>query len=451
MHWYNKIAWSEGQFLRPQLFQQQERYLEQYAHRRAALAGPFFWGFSQYEIDGHGLSLGHVGLTLAAGILPDGTPFKAPGETLVPTPLAVRQEHSGQLLCLAVQASMPGTEETSFDAPLRQAASLARFGVFDADVDDSNSISQGPKPVQLSRLRLRVMLATDAEGGWASLPFARVERVCSDGSVELDAGFVPPVCGYSASPQLVSWFKDLHSTLHLRAGALAARLSASDGRTHESAEVADYLLLQILNRADAALRHLLTIAVTPPETFYRLLLGLGAELSTFVRTDTRVPPLHPAYRHIALADSFTALVADTRILLNEVLVRSARQIPLEERPDKVRVAHAGPADLKGFSSLVFAVAAEMPADRLATEFPQHCKVGPSDRLADLIRTHVPGIALQLLPVPPRQIPFHAGYLYFQLDTHGPLWAHLLQHGGIGLHIGTVFPGLRLEFWGVSKK
>lgn len=45
MSWYNKVAWSEGLFLRPQLFQQQERYLEHLAHKRAATLSPFFWGF----------------------------------------------------------------------------------------------------------------------------------------------------------------------------------------------------------------------------------------------------------------------------------------------------------------------------------------------------------------------------------------------------------------------
>ncbi|PRF55061.1 hypothetical protein C6Q28_22705, partial [Burkholderia multivorans] len=36
MSWYAKVAWQEGLFFRPQLFQQQERYFEKYAHMRAA-------------------------------------------------------------------------------------------------------------------------------------------------------------------------------------------------------------------------------------------------------------------------------------------------------------------------------------------------------------------------------------------------------------------------------
>ncbi|MBC7549236.1 MAG: type VI secretion system baseplate subunit TssK, partial [Polaromonas sp.] len=103
------------------------------------------------------------------------------------------------------------------------------------------------------------------------------------------------------------------------------------------------------------------------------------------------------------------------------------------------------------SSLVFAVAAHMPPDQLASQFPARCKVGPSDRLAELIRAHLPGIGLQALPVAPRQIPFNAGNVYFELDQRGPLWEHLLKHGGLALHVAGEFAGLRLELWGVREK
>lgn len=454
MHWFNKIAWSEGLFLRPQLFQQQERYLEQYAHRRAALAGPFFWGFRSYEIDTNALALGKIGLAQAAGMFSDGTSFMAPEDTAVPEPFAARQEHAGQLICLAVQGRNAGADETTFDnpgTPQGRVSATARFSVFDVELRDSNSFGQGAKPVQLCNLRLRVMPVSDAGGGLLGLPFARIGSVGSDGSLVLDPNFVPPCAGYGASGALSIWLTHLHAICRQRAESLAARLTSSDGRAQESAEVADFLLLQVLNRSDAVLEHLLAVRETPPEQIYLLLRGLSAELSTFVRTDSRRPPLHRPYLHGHLQTTFTALVADVQSLLNEVLVRSARRVTLEHRPHNVRVASVGPAELQTFSGLVFAVAADMPPDRLAIEFAQHCKVAPSDRLAELIRAHVPGIALQLLPVPPRQIPFNAGFVYFQLEAHGELWEHLLKTGGIALHLGTEFPGLKLELWGVSRK
>ncbi len=97
-----KVVWSEGLFLRPQLFQQQERYLEFYAHQRAVTITPFFWGFAAYEIDREALSYGKLVLRSGKGVLPDGTPFEIPGHTSPPEPLTITPEHLGKMLWLAV-------------------------------------------------------------------------------------------------------------------------------------------------------------------------------------------------------------------------------------------------------------------------------------------------------------------------------------------------------------
>lgn len=184
---------------------------------------------------------------------------------------------------------------------------------------------------------------------------------------------------------------------------------------------------------------------------YTALRTLSGELATFVRGTTRRPQPHPAYQHLDPYLSFRELIGDVQALLNDVLVRSAQSIPLASRPNGVRVASVEPAELQGFSSLVFAVAAHTPPEQLASQFPARCKVGPSDRLTELIRSHLPGIPLQTLPVPPRQIPFNAGFVYFQIDPRGPLWEHMVKHGGLALHVAGEFPGLRMELWGVREK
>ena len=451
MSWYNKVAWSEGLFLRPQLFQQQERYLEHLAHKRAAALSPFYWGFNHFAIDAESLSLGKVVLSSAAGIFADGTPFDAPGQTLPPAPLTIGPEHLDQTLYLAVPIRTPNGEETSYDEPGVARASLARFSVFETELRDANSIGQGPQTVQLSQLRLRLLPQRELTDAWIGLPLTRVTTLRPDGSVALDAQLIPPVCGYGASALLKDWITHLHGLCRLRAQALAGRLSGNDGKSSEAAEVSDFLLLQILNRYEPVLEHVLRVGETSPEPIYTLLRSLSGELATFVRASTRRPLAHPAYQHVDPYRSFKALVADVQALLNDVLVRSAQNIALAERANGVRVASLDPSELRGFSSLVFAVAAHMAPDQLASQFPARCKVGPSDRLAELIRAHLPGIGLQALPVAPRQIPFNAGHVYFELDQRGPLWEHLLQHGGLALHVAGEFAGLRLELWGVREK
>jgi len=446
MTWHNKVVWSEGLFLRPQLFQQQERYLEQFAHKRAASLSPFFFGFGHYSIDQEALALGKVIVKSASGVFADGTPFDTPGSTPPPEPLTIRAEHLEQVICLAVPVRVPNGEETTFGDG---ADSLARYAAFDTELRDTNSISQGPKTVQLSNLRLRLMPESELTGAWIGLALTRIKSIRADGSIELDDTVVPPVAGYGASGLLTSWLAKIHDLTRLRADALASRLTGGDGRAGTTAEVSDYLLLQTLNRYEPLLQHLRHVPTTSPAELYALLLGMAGELSTYVRTSTRRPlDSHPPYRHTTPHDCIKPVVDDTHRLLNAVLVRSAQSIALDEQGYGMRNATVDPVEMQSFSAVVLAVSAQMPPDALQQQFAAQAKVGPSERLPDLVRGHLPGIALQALPVPPRQIPFNAGYVYYELSRVGPLWEQVERHGGIALHVAGEFPSLKLELWGV---
>lgn len=137
MSWNDRVVWSEGQFLLPQMFQQQERYLEHVMHYRSLPLTPFFWGFSHYNIDGEALNIGKLILKEASGIFPDGTPFNAPDHTPLPPPLTILPEHLNQQICLAVPVRAPNSEETTFD---NNPESLARFSVHEHDIRDANSL-----------------------------------------------------------------------------------------------------------------------------------------------------------------------------------------------------------------------------------------------------------------------------------------------------------------------
>ena len=62
MSWNNRVVWSEGMFLRPQHFQQQDRYIETLVESRSHAAQPGAWGFSQLLIDSAPVSYTHLTL-----------------------------------------------------------------------------------------------------------------------------------------------------------------------------------------------------------------------------------------------------------------------------------------------------------------------------------------------------------------------------------------------------
>jgi type VI secretion system protein ImpJ len=448
MSWFNKVVWSEGLFLRPQLLQQQERYLEAYAHRRVTPLSPFFWGFERYEIDYDSLALGKLVLSRAYGVFADGTPFDAPSQTPPPIPLTIRPEHLEQVICLAVPILRPNTEETTFnDDP----TSLARFNAVEEEVRDANAVSIGPKLIQIGQLRLRLLPEKELTDAWIGLPVAKVTALHSDGGVTIDSRLIPPVSHYAASTLLEDWVSKIHGLLQLRAQALAARLTGAEGTASGTVEVSDFLLLQMMNRYEPLLTHLLNVRESHPEGIYQLFSSFAGELATHVRTQTRRPKGWPPYQHLDPYHSFKELVDDLHAMLNEVLIRSAQRIDLEERPYGIRLAVVDPPTLQTFKSMVLAVSANIPTDALAHQFVAQSKFGPADVLPSLIRSHLPGIGISVMPVPPRQIPFNSGFVYFEINRNGQYWEHVLKNGGLAMHISTEFPGLQMELWGIRNK
>jgi hypothetical protein len=98
-------------------------------------------------------------------------------------------------------------------------------GAGKATVDDlAFEHSQGPKTVQLSNLRLRLVPEKELTDAWIGLALTRVKTIRADGSIELDETLIPPVNGYGASTLLTSWLGKIHELTRMRANALAHRL-----------------------------------------------------------------------------------------------------------------------------------------------------------------------------------------------------------------------------------
>ena len=106
-------------------------------------------------------------------------------------------------------------------------------------------------------------------------------------------------------------------------------------------------------------------------------------------------------------------------------------------------------ELQRTASFVLAVNAQMPGEALRARFPTQVKICPAERFRELVDRQLPGILLRPLPVAPRQIPFHAGFTYFELETRGnELWKQLETSGGLAMHVAGDFPGLAMEFWAI---
>ncbi|MEM1432640.1 MAG: type VI secretion system baseplate subunit TssK [Pseudomonadota bacterium] len=442
----SKVVWSEGLFLRPQHFQQERRYLERVVDQRVNGVLEYGWGFAGIELDRDLLAIGKIGLQSAVGAFQDGTAFNIPVEDLVPTPLDVDSEVKNEIVYCCIPALTATQQEIFVDAPEH---GLVRHSIQEVDVRDTASgMAENNALMQIAALKPELRLQSQVLEGYHALAIAHVVESRSDRQVVLDDSFIPPVLFSKTSRRLESIITDIRGLLQHRSQSLAGRVVA-DG-SGGAAQVADFLMLQAINRFTPLMAHFAQGEGSHPETLYQYCLQIAGELATFT-SDTRVPRFFESYDHDDLRRTFEDVYQDIRTALSKVQEETAVTIPLKEYEQlNTFTGHVADASLLDNASFVLAVAAEIPQQQVVEQFPALTRLASQEGISDVVRNVLPGIPLRAMAVAPRQIPYHAGSVYFELETQDPLWAGLQNTRTIAIHLGRKFPGLRLELWAIRR-
>lgn len=438
----NRVIWSEGLFLRPQHFQQMERSVELLVQARTAGAMAHAWGYTQLVIDEEALKIGRVSIKQASGVLPDGTPFSIPEECPAPPPLEVPTDLKDSFVYLALPAWRAGMPEFSVDAGPQ--AALARFVGADHAVEDAVLGQQEPADMRLGRLNLRYAIEGEPRDAFCSMGLVRVVERRNTGAVVLDDGYIPPMLECAPEKHLRDYLDEVRNLVRHRADALAGRLGQSTQKG--VGEISEFLMLQIANRFDPWLTHLARRETLHPEALYTVLLQVAGELATFSARRKRRATDYPAYRHDDLRGSFEPLLIDIRDLLTEVINPNAINIPLQERAKGLYTGMIADLELIRTASFIMVVNAQMASEALRQRLPREVKIGPAEKIRDMVMSHLPGITVQPLPMAPPSLPFYAGYTYFELDRRSEFWKPLEVGKLLALHIAGEFPGLHMELW-----
>lgn len=442
MSWNNKIIWSEGLFIRPQHFQQTDRYFEKLVRGRVSGIRPYSWGITELKLNRDMLTLGKFAVDVARGVLEDGTPFSIPDEADHPTPLDVSENLRNGVIYLALPGYQPGALEA---APADAHDSATRFSIHEEEIADANAANRASAAIEVGRLRLRLIPEGAESAGLICLGLARVIEVRADKQVVLDETFIPPTLDCAATKVLSGYLTEIQGLLHHRGEALGNRVAASG--TKGVAEIQDFLLLQVVNRFEPLFSHLVSAHHIHPETFYEWAVQLAGELCTFTAINKR-PPTFAVYNHEDLTGTFTPVMRSIRQSLSAVLEQTAVPIPLQERKYGVHVAVVQDKTLLTTAAFVLSVKANVEAERLRRFFPSQIKLGPVESIRELVNSALPGIAVRALPVAPRQIPYHAGKSYFELDRTSQYWKAMQTSGGLALHVAGEFPELEMELWAI---
>ncbi len=441
----DKVIWSEGMFLQPHHLQQHDRHIENLIMQRPGVVEPHNWGITELKLDDHLLALGKLAIKSCRGILPDGTAVDIPSRDKAPLPIDIPAGTSNTEIFLTLPLKRAGIAEAGV---IQNEQQDWRYHIETIEITDNNAFSDTSTPIQIGKLALLLKLENHDRQGLSCLGIARILEARTDHKIILDENYWPACIDIHAVNQFTSLVQELQGLLHYRGNMIVQRLT--EAGAGGVAEIADFMLLQVINRFEPLFAHLTHLRGLPPETLYRLLIQLMGELSTFTSRQRR-PIAPPIYLHDDLQNTFTPVINELRKSLSMVLEESAISLKIEHQQLGTWVAPLPDKSLLSKAYFILAVHANLPLENIHRLFPAQTKIAPVEEIRNLVNRALPGIELTSLPVAPRQIPYHSNFIYFSLNREHMLWRQLEKSAALAFHVGGDFPKLHLELWAVKEK
>jgi type VI secretion system protein ImpJ len=440
----SRVAWREGLFLRPQHFQQQDRFIEALVNARAGVLSAYPWGLVEIRVNESLLQLRKFGVEHCVGVLPDGCPFAIPAASPPPDPIDIPADTRDAVVYLTLPALQPGAVE--FGVAGAASAALRQL-VEDSEVFDSYADTRQAESIELARPNLTFGLTPEHTEGRIVIALAKIREVAGD-QVVLDERFIAAALDVLSSPRLKSMMTDILGRTDQRVDELALRAAEASRGGAES--VAPFLMLQTLNRWQPVLAHLDSLPHVHAERLYEVLLAMTGELATLALPQRR-PPRFPTYDHRDLQATFEPVFDLLQAILSQAIGNSAGILPLEVVGPGAYTARIEDHGIFKHSRLFLAVRASAPPEALTARFASVVKLGPVQRMRDIVSSALQaGVRISQTPTPPPQIRALPGYVYFELDRASPDWPELAKSPAIGLHVAGDWPDLELELWWVKR-
>ena len=426
----NRVLWSEGLFLRPQHFQQQDRATEALVHGalRAAHLQP--WGFAGLALDPASLEVGRIAIASARGLFPDGTPFAIPETMDPPEPLAVARDAAPGPVLLALPIEAPGG--ASFD-PVHAEPTGARYRGILARLRDAVRDGADPEEIELARPVPRLLGPGAPAGGYTALPVAEPAGLRADGSLALRDGFLPPAVAGAAAAFYGQLLREVVTGLDRIAEAQGEMVRGGAGRSVEH-----LLVLELANAAGPRLAHMAAEDLFHPSEIYRELAGLAGRMATYGSGSRRLSAL-PPYDHAAPGPAFAALADTLRSLILTLRFPEpkSRALPVIRHATNIWKIRVDNPDLLASSRIVLRVGSELSEDALRRIFSQQATIGSPTEFEALWRARLPGIRLKPLHSQPREIPYDGDRLCLELDQRSEPQYSLRDAPGFVLGVSGV--------------
>ncbi len=449
MQQLQRVLWHEGMFLTPNQFQQWDRVADWQQRFFLQVAQPLATGFIRLAVDREGLNQGTFALSVAAGILGDGTPFSCPEADALPPARAIAERFAAGRERLVVHLGLPLIRSggPAFPDLDRVASEPLRYRRSEAAVADA-VFGGAEREITVAVKDLRLIFDDEPRDGLTTLPLAVLVRTAA-GGFALDEGFIPPCSAIGASPALVQLLKRTFDIACARMAELSGqRRNRGQGLVEfSSSETGTLLQLFALNSAVPGLAHLMGHPTSHPSDLHRELARLAGQLTTLSAEGSArdIPP----YRHLEQTASFAALEARLRDLLQTQVVLRYVPLPMAKGPGGVHVARLPEAVLEGHR-YILALQTSAAQDKVASQTAGKAKVASQGRVPMLIAQSIKGLGIAYLSVPPAEVPAQANTSYFEVSRTGDEWSQVIETRTLAVHLPPDYTELKIELMAVKE-
>ena len=439
----SRVVWAEGMYLAPHHFQAQNRYFEEAVHFATTSLWRDAYGLAECQLDADALRNGTVSLLHARGMFEDGLPFDIPECDPRPDPSNIVDKFlpttDSLTVALAVPRWVQGQQNCDLDPfPTGNARYLSTTEM----IHDENTGLE-PKPVQIGRKNIRLVVLPASDENLLTLPIARVMRDQS-GHFVYDPGFVPPCLRVSASDRLSSMLERLVQILEEKSAVVTQEQQSGEKfQTGMSArQVAQFWFLHAINSSLTPLRHILLAKHRHPEDLFCEMSRLAGALCTFSLESN--PRTLPAYDHLDPGPGFTALEEHILRHLEIIVPAQAIVIPLKSTARYFYEGEVRDQRCLGPSRWLLGIRSPVGEADLISKTLQLVKVCSAQFVPELVKRALPGLRLDHRQVPPAAIAAKVDSQYFVIARTGPCWEHILRTRNVGVYVPGELPSPDLE-------
>ena len=435
---FGKPLWSQGMFMRPQHFQQQERYWEAFVNDHVAGQSGYGWGLRRLEIDRAALELGRFEVTRLEVTLPDGTPLGAPGIADLPPPRSFCAEAQGRRVMLALPIRRADAPEVS---AAESPGADRRWRRCAVSLRDTSSEDDEYSEVQLGRLAPVLLLEDEPRETYEAVPIARIETA-SETELTLNENYLPPVMNCRTHSGYMRTLRDIRSLLHRRAENLARQIDPNTAVG--MSDMLDFLLLQMVNRHETTFAHMIQLEHLSPERAYVATAELAGELSTFLPERRAKPP--PVYDHADPGPGWRQLVRTVTTALGQISDRHGVELVLERQANGARVAAIHDHGLLDSGRFIVVVRSNGAREVTATQVERRLKVCSMESLREIVALQLSGIPCKVVSVVPRGLPYYPDATYLEVDRTAALWEEVRSSGTLAVYMAGAEAAFDLRLW-----